>query len=53
MGGCRHPSGQDQFKKLPFSVLLNPHGKIIEMELRGDNIVSKVTRIAEGIETYE
>lgn len=47
------PARLYQFKKLPFSVLLNPQGKIIEMELRGDNIVSKVTRIAEGIETYE
>ena len=40
-------------KKLPYSVLINPTGKVIVLELRGNDIVKKITRIAEGIESYE
>ena len=40
-------------KKLPYNVLLNPQGKVISLELHGDDLVNKITRIAEGIETYE
>lgn len=40
-------------KKLPYTVLINPQGRIISLELHGDDLVNKVTRIAEGIESYE
>ena len=40
-------------KKLPYTVLINPTGRIIALELQGDALVKKVTRIAAGIESYE
>lgn len=38
---------------LPHTILISPDGRIISLELKSNDIVKKVTRIAEGIESYE
>jgi len=40
-------------KAIPHTVLLNPEGKVIAFDLRGEELVNKVKAIAEGKEKYE
>lgn len=40
-------------KKLPHTILLNPEGKLVAEELKGEAIVTKIKRIADGIESYK
>lgn len=38
---------------VPRTVLLNPQGKVIAFDLRGEELLNKVKRIMEGVEKYE
>lgn len=38
---------------VPYTVLLNPEGKVISFNLRGEAMVNKVKNIIDGTETYE
>lgn len=38
---------------VPYTVLLNPDGKIIALELRGEKMVKKIKNIIDGTESYE
>ena len=40
-------------KGVPYTVLVNPQGKVISFDLRGDEMLKKVTRIMKGEESYE
>lgn len=40
-------------KGVPHTVLLNPSGQVVAFDLRGEEMLSKVTRIMEGTESYE
>lgn len=40
-------------KGIPHTVLLNPEGKVVAFNLRGEELVSKIKAIAEGKEKYE
>lgn len=42
-----------KIKKLPYTILLNPKGLLIVQDIKGQAIVDKVSRIADGIERYE
>ena len=38
---------------VPHTVLLNPKGEVVAFNLRGEEMLNKVKRIIEGVETYE
>lgn len=40
-------------KGVPYTVLLNPKGQVVAFNLRGEEMLEKVTRIMEGTESYE
>lgn len=40
-------------KAIPRTILLNPEGKVIAFDLRGEELVNKIKAIAEGKDTYE
>ena len=40
-------------KGIPHTVLLNPEGRIVTFNLRGEELVQKIKAIAEGKEKYE
>jgi len=40
-------------KGIPHTVLLNPEGKVVAFNLRGEELVNKIKAIAEGKESYE
>lgn len=42
-----------KIKNLPYTILLNPKGLLVAQDLKGQAIVDKVSRIADGIESYE
>lgn len=45
--------GWYKIKALPYTILLNPKGQLVAHELKGKDIVTKVKRIAAGIDSYE
>ena len=38
---------------VPHTVLLNPDGRVVEIGLRGEQLVAKIERIVNGEERYE
>lgn len=38
---------------VPYTVLLNPKGEVVAFNLRGEEMLDKVKRIIDGVETYE
>lgn len=40
-------------QSVPYTVLLNPNGQVVAFELRGEEMVEKIKKIIDGVESYE